>query len=489
MSTTRTYRPAIALLGLALLLSACQGAPPPRAEPVSPAAAWCRDSLAELDAMIEYLGVGYAENRRIDGFPYLRVTRPLQALRHELRSRAQFETWVDALAAQDALAREAELTILAQRVPELPPAPQLMARVDQCRQVLREQELRAPARQAQLMQAAEVADDYSLLARTLGLYPLTRFALQIGVAGYQREVRELFRAPLPPTDTGLVYAAGRFDTVPAEQVSRWIEAAADNPLKIPQFSAAQWRALAETYAPTLWLDGDDAADRIGSPRWHTDAPGIRVDTRDASVFYRTGFAEFGRRHLPQLTYVAWFPERPKSAPIDPYAGHLDGLIWRVTLGVDGRPLAYDTIHPCGCFHMFFTPRKLGLRAPDGGRDPVLVPQTHVPDGPLALRIHRTDHMLQRLLPAERVRGREQRRYRLRDWQDLNLLPDGRGGLASLYDADAMVPGTQRLERFYLWPSGVRSPGQMRAWGHHATAFVGRRHFDDPGLLCEVIACP
>jgi len=23
---------------------------------------------------------------------------------------------------------------------------------------------------------------------------------------------------------------------------------------------------------------------------------------------------------------------------------------------------------------------------------------------------------------------------------------------------------------------------MRQWGHHATAFVGRRHFDEPELL-------
>ena len=30
--------------------------------------------------------------------------------------------------------------------------------------------------------------------------------------------------------------------------------------------------------------------------------------------------------------------------------------------------------------------------------------------------------------------------------------------------------------------GIRSPGAMRQWGHHATAFVGRRHFDDPYLI-------
>jgi hypothetical protein len=45
-----------------------------------------------------------------------------------------------------------------------------------------------------------------------------------------------------------------------------------------------------------------------------------------------------------------------------------------------------------------------------------------------------------------------------------------------------MPGTERGERHLLWPSGIESPGQMRQWGHHATALVGRRHFDDPRML-------
>jgi hypothetical protein len=30
--------------------------------------------------------------------------------------------------------------------------------------------------------------------------------------------------------------------------------------------------------------------------------------------------------------------------------------------------------------------------------------------------------------------------------------------------------------------GVASAGAMRQWGGHATAFIGRRHFDDPFLF-------
>jgi hypothetical protein len=45
-----------------------------------------------------------------------------------------------------------------------------------------------------------------------------------------------------------------------------------------------------------------------------------------------------------------------------------------------------------------------------------------------------------------------------------------------------VPGSERGERWLFWPMGVPEPGAMRQWGRHATAFVGRRHFDDPWLL-------
>jgi len=50
-----------------------------------------------------------------------------------------------------------------------------------------------------------------------------------------------------------------------------------------------------------------------------------------------------------------------------------------------------------------------------------------------------------------------------------------------------VHGSERGERFILWPMGIRSPGAMRQWGRHAVAFVGRRHFDDPFLISSLFS--
>ena len=52
----------------------------------------------------------------------------------------------------------------------------------------------------------------------------------------------------------------------------------------------------------------------------------------------------------------------------------------------------------------------------------------------------------------------------------------------MFGPDGLVAGSERAERFFFWPMGIASAGAMRQWGHHATAFVGRSHFDDADLI-------
>jgi hypothetical protein len=106
---------------------------------------------------------------------------------------------------------------------------------------------------------------------------------------------------------------------------------------------------------------------------------------------------------------------------------------------------------------------------------------------MALRVEATSHYLSGLAAADVLDpGLPEVRYRLLipavPDAPLRALPTAGGGSRSLFGPDGLVPGTERLERLMLWPMGVRSPGQMRQWGHHATAFVGERQFDDPQLF-------
>jgi hypothetical protein len=73
-------------------------------------------------------------------------------------------------------------------------------------------------------------------------------------------------------------------------------------------------------------------------------------------------------------------------------------------------------------------------------------------------------------------------YALADYGELRSLADSKGGRRSMFSPDSLAPGSERLERFILWPTGVVSPGAMRQYGRHAVAFVGERHFDDPFFM-------
>lgn len=50
----------------------------------------------------------------------------------------------------------------------------------------------------------------------------------------------------------------------------------------------------------------------------------------------------------------------------------------------------------------------------------------------------------------------------------------------------MLAGSERLESTYLWPFGIPSAGAMRQLGHHAIAFIGIRHFDQPWLFEQIL---
>ncbi len=64
----------------------------------------------------------------------------------------------------------------------------------------------------------------------------------------------------------------------------------------------------------------------------------------------------------------------------------------------------------------------------------------------------------------------------------NLPDDFNGKLGELFQPDGLVHGTERGERWFFWPMGIAESGAMRQWGHHATLFVGKRHFDEPHLI-------
>jgi len=346
-------------------------------------------------------------------------------------------------------------------------------------------ELASPETRALLIRRAEVPDEYDISARMLGLYPLAVPMLNLGIRKYHRQTERDFATPLDRLDNpGTLVRWEPPDESPpsSSEVKSWL--AKTDALGIPKLDAQQWQKLARAHAPTWWIEEAGAFDRPGAPVL-LDRPA--VDWSDPVVYFQPAFTHFAGKILPQLVYTIWFSQRPKQRFLDGYAGALDGVVWRVTLDADGSPLLYDTIHPCGCYRMYF-PVWPAARKPQGGwfEERALFPQPDVPKHePIAIRVQSATHFVRRVVPASEARADQIRQYELRPYAELLSVETGGGKRRSLFDEDGLVAGTERSERWWLWMTGVADPGTMREWGRHATSFVGRGHFDDPNFLDQL----
>jgi len=454
----------------------------------------CAEWLRELDRNVDEAGVRDAQETRLDGFPYLRLDRFLASFRDAAAANdAMLDAWVERMGELDNAARHAEILNLPQeRFDALPdPAARLSRRnavrhTVECGRMLRTVDSERAAARAWLFERARVPDDYSSLYRLLGLYALSSGPFSEGVRRYQAETLAAFRNSAPVTSSASVvrYSPGSVPKLSFGAVARLLASGASNPLGIPEPGPVDLEALFAEHAPVYEIEITGDYDRPGALRWRRDAAHPEVDAADLAVYRHAAWTRYRGRTLLQLVYTIWFAERPEDSRDDLLAGKLDGLTWRVTLAPDGAPLVYDSIHPCGCYHMFFpTPRARALPAPEDELEwlfsPQQLPLPAAGERPV-LRIASRMHSLTRVSLA---RGAESTvRYDLRPYDELRSLPRLDGERRSAFGPDGLIAGTERPERLLFWPMGIASAGAMRQWGRHATAFVGRRHFDDADLF-------
>lgn len=449
----------------------------PSVRPQSPEAA-CRMQLARMDALTQ--AVAEPGLARVPGFDYLRANRFLASFANEVEGEA-LTTWVQDLRTLDREAR-ADEALRAGLLTETVQA------AESCAQRLLAADLADAVRIQELRPAVRVPDDYSTVARVFGAYPFAAPFLKRGIRGYHRSVQADYAGELTqPAGTALHLWTPQAHRADVRQVGEWMQRAAQDALGIPRFSPEEQAALLAAHAPSFWLEHAGPSDVPGRPVWQDGR--AQFSAEGARLYTLLTYTRHGGRVLPQLVYLVWFAGRPAEGSLDIYAGDFDGLIWRVTLGADGRPWVYDTIHACGCYHYVFTARdSLRPRAQeDFWQEPVLYPQTAIGDGPFVLRLATGTHYLRRVLPLSAMAELSpQGELPLAPYRELTLLQNADGPPRHLFEPDGgLLLGSERGERFLLWPSGVPSPGTMRAWGRHATRFIGTGHFDAPFLLDEL----
>jgi hypothetical protein len=471
---------------LALLLAGCAIIPvPTRSARIGgrDALGSCADFFADLDQRAAQAQVIDPGAFRVEGYPYLRVNRFLASFRTEVGDTAAFAAWVDQMQALDQDARKYEIANLPQATGSTSgPAndlDELYGKVASCGNLLKASDFKDSIARKALREKAAAPDEYRSLPRVLGLYPLTRLFVSHGVSNWHAEARKTFSTKPPVGWPAGRYVPEKSNELPAARAL--VTLARRDALGIPDYSPDARQALFRTYAP-IWEVGTEAEyDRIGAPVWTTEDK-LDIDTRQPLTYTLLSFTRFGKAILTQLNYIIWFPSRPRENALDIYGGLLDGLNYRVTLDKNGEPLLYETIHNCGCYYEAYPTQRLKVRERIDYAEPPLIlkaPELTPSKEFMTVAMESRTHYVQHLYPSARRWPPEAVVYSLADYGKLQSLPDSRNGRRSMFSPDSLAPGSERLERFILWPTGVVSPGAMRQWGRHAVAFVGERHFDDP----------
>lgn len=335
-----------------------------------------------------------------------------------------------------------------------------------------------------------VPDNYSFWQRTVGLYPITSKLAKGAIGKYRQEMQAWLTEGVQFGDTFTTYMPERYDRLEAKEIAPLLASAyQDNILGIPVLSTENQQRLLQHYAPILKVNWHSANDYVG--RFEAiSATDYQLNTEHPASYTYLSYTRLNGEILLQLNYQFWFPSRPPEKKRDPYAGHLDGIIWRATLNTEGQVLWYDTIHPCGCYHTIFpvaegwhlkTPVKVemplwGNQAPDALTTPIQI------------EVRNDDHYVLKVseFHADPNELKDtQRQFPLLPYDDLKQL-SWKSGAISLFNKRGLVKSSVRLERFTLWPFGVPSAGAMRQRGTHAIAFIGKRHFDDPYLFAEIL---
>jgi len=446
----------------------------------------CADFFTLLDKRIEEAQVLDPGVFRVKDYPYLRVNRFIASFRDEVDEKAAFTEWVDRMQSIDQDARRFEIANLPHsQVTALDSVNGkigLYRKIETCGDNLKAVDFQNVENQKKLRKSVSVPDDYIPFRRVLGLYPLTSWFVSHGVSKWHAEAHKTFSVE-PPVgwQTIRYFPAEPLNMSPAGQI---VKPTKRDALGIPIYSPKELETLFRIWAPVWEIQIQGGYDRIGAPIW-TDNGVLKVDTGQPMTYTLLSFTRFGKEILTQLNYIIWFPSRPKEGALDIYGGLFDGLNYRITLDNTGEAILYETIHNCGCYYKAYPANRLQvLKKIDYAEPPLILkaPDINPSKGYMTVAMESRTHFVQHLYPSIRESQAAKTVYSLADYNQLRSLPYTRDNQKSMFNQNSIVPGSKRLERFILWPTGVLSPGAMRQWGRHAVAFVGRRNFDDPFFM-------
>ena len=451
----------------------------------------CQEFFDRLDEKVREAGVRDASAFSVPGFPYLRTNRFLSALKEELKDDQRRMMWVRWMQDLDLRSRKKEISNLPDEIVRSltsknpPDRVSLYGQVESCSSELLNHDQSQSDFYTSLEPFVGVPDEYSLVLRTAGLYPLIALPVAVVTKSSREKIRKRFETDLEDLSVdGSLKAFVPAQGIPLGErdTQEIIEKSEQNALKIPLPDSIQKKKLVEAFAPIFVQDMAAPYDRPGEVRWKDHQ--IEVNPEKPMVYYYFSHALLRGKPVLQINYAIWYSERAGDRAPSIEKGHLDGLTVRISLDDQGRPFMGEVMNNCGCYHLFAPDRERVDRMLSRPlMFDAMVPQwlPEVPTGErLGVRINSGWHQVQRLISVKEAPDPVP--YDLVPYDFLEVLPHEDGRTESIFDEDGIAKGSERVERFILFSMGVPSVGSMRQRGHHAIELIGRVHFDDPHLF-------
>lgn len=434
----------------------------------------CISLAAEFRQSVNSEKVSNASAPALATLPMFHSNRFLDLLAQEPATELQTKEWFSQSATLGTAIRRSENQNL-----ELPWPDSRLAVIDSCAITFATDEDNSDSRRQALQQLPLISDHYDSLPQLLGFNWFLRPIFKSRIEKLHKEERRWFEQTNSFNES-TSYKPKAMDDQADSDLEEWFRQAYDaSPLKMPQLNDAQLSKLFALHSPRLTIELEDENDQIGQPVWHNDEMTVNPDS--PTVYTLPSFTRFGTSNLLQLNYVVWFSERKPTTWLDLFAGKIDSLIWRVTLDEKGKVLLYDSIHSCGCYHKYFVAADdVATRKPALSEEPAIIFELANTDSETGVHIRLTanEHYVVGVNDDQLTNARP---YFLAEYGELsNLSYQGRS--KSLFSASGIITDSKRLERYTLWPTGIRSVGAMRQWGSHAIGFVEQQHFDDATLL-------
>jgi hypothetical protein len=434
----------------------------------------CTSVAAEFRSAVGSEEVGNASAPALATLPMFHSNRFLDLLAKEPATEMQTKQWFSQSAALGASIRSSENQNLKQPWPD-----SRLALINRCAMSFATlDDYNTPRRQT-LKQLPLIPDHYDSFPQWLGFNWLLRPIFKSRIKKLHEEETRWFEQA-NSFDESVSYKFQEIIHQEDINLKEWFNQAYDaNALKVPQLADKQLISLFALHSPSFTIELEDENDLIGQPVWRNDE--VTINSDSPMVYTLPSFTRFGTNNLLQLNYVVWFLERKPTTLFDLFAGKIDSLIWRVTLDEQGKVLLYDSVHSCGCYHKYFVVADdVAIRKPALSEEPAnIFNLTNInSDTGVHIRLTANEHYV---VGVNNDALSSARPYLLADYGQLSNL-NNHGHSMSMFSPSGIIIDSKRLERYTLWPTGIRSVGAMRQWGTHATGFLEQQHLDDATLL-------